>query len=532
MGEGEFGVVEPPEEWTGPECRLWRAFRRGETLDLRAGVPEEDHPVTSGPWGAERTVRASVLAHLLLNGPPPEPGRVASLKLTGAQIEGALDLAGGAIAAYVELHGCRFERKILMSECRAGTMRLVGCVIPRIEASRLVTEGDLHLPRCTLTGGLRLTDARIGTDLLLNQATIGGDRNDRAIAADGLTVSQDVEAELIHCTGEISLRSARIGGRLSLRGSSLRAGAGRVCLNAARISVEHTLYLSRAWMSGWRTSDSTYGTGYGERSTDQSESVPFRARGGVRLDDGRFGNACLIDRAEFSLGDGEELSLRRIQTPELRLCLSRTPTGRVSLSRARVGNLVDAPESWPGGGRVGLTGFTYESLRPAADFPLEKRIAWLDSAVGEFRPEPYEQLAAALRRDGLDEDAREVQLAKHRRRRSTLPLLARLWGRLQDVTVGYGYRPARAALWMVLIWALGAAYFAGHPPQPMKGDEAPHWNAALYAMDLLLPLIDLGQDGAWKPAGAGQWASVALILLGWVLATTVAAGATRLLRRG
>ena len=54
---------------------------------------------------------------------------------------------------------------------------------------------------------------------------------------------------------------------------------------------------------------------------------------------------------------------------------------------------------------------------------------------------------------------------------------------------------------------------------------------ALYALDLLLPVINLGQDGAWKPAGAGQWFATALVLLGWVLATTVAAGATRLLRR-
>ncbi|MFF4649047.1 oxidoreductase [Streptomyces sp. NPDC001380] len=522
----------PPEDWSEPERRLWAAYRRGETLDLRSGVPEEDHPVTSGPWGPERTVRAETMARLLLDGPPPESGRVASLKVTGAYVTGALDLAGGVVAAYVELRGCRFERKILMSECRAGTVRMIGCLVPRIEASRLVTEGDLHLPRCVLTGGLRLTDARIGTDLLLNQATVGGDRNDRAIAADGLTVSQDVEAELMRCTGEISLRSARIGGRLSLRGSALRARPGRICLNAARISVEHTLYLSRCWLSGWSTSGSDYGSGYGERPADQAASVPFTARGGVRLDDGRFGNACLVDRAEFRLGEGEELSLRRIQTPELRFCLSHTPTGRVSLSRARVGTLIDTVDSWPGGGRVGLTGFVYESLRPAADFPLAKRIAWLDGALGDFRPEPYEQLAAALLRDGLDEDARVVQLAKHRRRRSTLPLLGRLWGRLQDTTVGYGYRPARAALWMALIWALGAAYFAGHPPQPLKADEVPHWNAALYAMDLLLPLIDLGQDGAWKPSGADQWAATALVLLGWVLATTVAAGATRMLRRG
>jgi len=60
----------------------------------------------------------------------------------------------------------------------------------------------------------------------------------------------------------------------------------------------------------------------------------------------------------------------------------------------------------------------------------------------------------------------------------------------------------------------------------------PHWNPALYALDLLLPVIDLGQDNAWREVGTGQWVASALILLGWMLATTAAAGASRLLRRG
>ena len=50
-----------------------------------------------------------------------------------------------------------------------------------------------------------------------------------------------------------------------------------------------------------------------------------------------------------------------------------------------------------------------------------------------------------LRASGEDADAREVLLAKQRRRRETLPLAAKLWGYLQDWTVAYGYRPGRAA---------------------------------------------------------------------------------------
>ncbi|GGO81682.1 hypothetical protein GCM10012280_06530 [Wenjunlia tyrosinilytica] len=516
-------MSEPPSDFTASEREMWRAFRAGEVHDLRTGVPELDNPGTSRIWGPERTVRASAVARLLLDGPPADSGRVCCLKLSGARISGQLNLSGGTVAPYIELHNCQFEQQVLMPECSFTTLRMVRCAIPRIEAARLSTEGDLHLPQCTVPGGIRLTDAHIGTDLLLNQLVVSADRHGRAIAADGLSVAQDVEAELVKATGEVSLRSARIGGRLSLRGSALRNTTGRYALNAARITIEHTLYLSSGWVSGTLSGTGTPPGGVRTRH--------FTCDGGVRLDDGRFGNALVVDRARFQLTTSQELSLRRIQTPELRFTPERPPTGRIVLAGAKIGNLVTEAACWPGAGLIDLSGFAYESLRPTGPFPLPARLAWLSAATPEYSPEPYEQLATALRADGMDEDAREVLLAKQRRRRETLPLAARLWGYAQDITVAYGYRPGRAAWWMAVLWAIGSVVFALNPPPELKQGEGPNWNPALYALDLLLPVIDLGQDSAWRPSGWEQWAATLLVLLGWILATTVAAGASRLLRR-
>ncbi|OKI29997.1 oxidoreductase [Streptomyces sp. CB03911] len=536
-----------PEDWTAVERGLWEAFRQGVIHDLaerdggRFGEPGSNHDPDGAagrddvfgdaPWGPERTIRAEVIARLLLDGPAPIPGRVAALKLTGALVTGPLLLAGGTITHYVELHDCRFSNKLLMSEARAGTLRFVTCLIPRIEASRLATEGDLHLARCRIPDGIRLTDARIGTDLLLNQSVVGADRFGRSLSADGMSIHQDFEADRLESTGELSLRTARIGGRLSLRGAQLRSTPqNSTCLNAVRLTVGHTLYLTSSADGGWYGSRTYYGSGYGEHTPADSPYTPFRAYGKVRLADSRFESACLIS-GEFHLGPGQELSLSRIQTPELRFSCRVPPTGKVSLSRARVGNLVDSPASWPQGKHLGLTGFTYEVLRPLAPFGVRRRIAWLESAAVEFQPESYEQLAAALRRDGADDDAREVLYAKQRRRRRSLPLPARLWGLVQDYAVGYGYRPGRAGLWLLLAWALGSAFFAAHEPQPLKADEKPHWNAALYALSQLIPIVDFGQSG-WNPGGASQWVAAGLVVVGWVLATTVAAGASRLLQRG
>ena len=57
----------------------------------------------------------------------------------------------------------------------------------------------------------------------------------------------------------------------------------------------------------------------------------------MRLDDGRFGDAVDFEHARFIIEPDQELSLRRIQTPELRFLGERPQRGRVVLSGARVG---------------------------------------------------------------------------------------------------------------------------------------------------------------------------------------------------
>ncbi|MEU7335468.1 oxidoreductase [Streptomyces sp. NPDC007074] len=513
-----------PDELTAAEAGMWQAFRNGSVYDLRDGDTAVDDPHGGHPWGPERSVRARIVAWLLLDGPPALQGRVASLKLTGVRIRDVLDLAGGTVVPYVELKGCRFEKEVLLPEARFTTVRLVDCSVPRLEAARVHTEGDLHLPRCRFHNGVRLTDAHIGTDLMLNQAVVYRDRRGRSITGDGMTVGQDLQAEMLESHGELSLRGATVGVSLSLRGSTLSNPYTRLALNAPQLTVNRTLYMTPAAVGApWLTSGTTPARG--------TLVQRFECRGGIRLDDGRFGDAVDFERARFTFDDDQELSLLRVQTPELRFLGERPARGKVVLSGARIVNLVDRADSWPRPGNLHMGGFSYENLVPQGAFPLTRRLEWVAAATAEYSPEPYERLATVLRDSGEDEDAREVLLAKQRRRRETLPLAAKLWGYAQDWTVAYGYRPGRAALWMAVLWAATSIAFshASHPPVDDGGH--PHWNAALFALDLLLPVIDLGQVGVWQLRGGWQWLAAVVILLGWILATTVAAGATRLLRR-
>ena len=67
---------------------------------------------------------------------------------------------------------------------------------------------------------------------------------------------------------------------------------------------------------------------------------------------------------------------------------------------------------------------------------------------------------------GRVNEARTVQLARQRRRRRTLPRIARVWGFVQRWMVEYGCRPLRAGLWPAALliaagWVLATTIAAG-----------------------------------------------------------------------
>jgi hypothetical protein len=144
--------------------------------------------------------------------------------------------------------------------------------------------------------------------------------------------------------------------------------------------------------------------------------------------------------------------------------------------------------------------------------------------------QPYEELAALYGRLGQMAEARRVLHAKERHQRATKTAIGRTWGILQDITIGYGYQPWRAALWFALLLAFGSAIFAaGEIPPHTSG--APPFNPVIYTLDLLLPIISLGQKNNFNPHGLEQWLAYALMAAGWLLASTIATAIARVVRR-
>ena len=135
--------------------------------------------------------------------------------------------------------------------------------------------------------------------------------------------------------------------------------------------------------------------------------------------------------------------------------------------------------------------------------------------------------------------------------------------------IDYGHRPLKAVPWLVAFWliATALAQWAG-----MQGDMVPNsdviltsdnwaaihaatnptvswkatpegqswesFNSLAWGMDLVVPILDLGQKEAWTPstnlgfAGQFLWGAKSfLTFLGWIVLAFAAAGVTGVARR-
>ncbi|MDW4911321.1 oxidoreductase [Streptomyces sp. ADMS] len=486
------------EEFTDAERELWDAFPEGRLVELRSGAADSDGEQGEHPE-PETEVRAAVLTALLLGGNSGQSGAIAALRVSGARITGRLDLAGAQIEHMFRLENCSFDEPPSLYEAVTRTVAFVDCRLPALDAGMARVEGRLDLRRSTIDGRLSLRNAHVTGGLVLTSASLS-EPGGWAVFAGGLVMEGGMFCRDLSVRGGIRLPGAHLPGGLFLDGARID-NPGQVAL-AANNAIVDTVNLSRG----------------------------FAAQGTIRLR-----SAQIADRLDFdgAVLDGADLDCSRMQAGDLHFTPATPPSGAVDLQGARVAVVHDAEGSWPD--VVRLEGFVYDSLQPTDGMHGNKavlRVAWIRREPG-YAPQPYEQLASWYRQVGHDEDARRVLLAKQRHYRSTLRPAGRAWGHLLDGTVGYGYRPWLAGLWILALTILGTTTFStASSPKPIQPGQGPPFNAFVYTLDLLIPIGGLGQRSAWYWTGSGaQSLAYVLIASGWVLTTAVVAGVTRSLNK-
>lgn len=433
-----------------------------------------------------------------------------------------------------------------------GSMRLTGASIDLSEGSESFAEltgrdspepyeyRALHLDGSQIDGGIDARDARIAGQIRVVDVLARGsvvldgavlcNRNGDVVEGRRFTTGGNLDARGLTVFGSMLLPEADIGANLDLRASRFvnpgryrrdRSRKPSVDLRSARIGRDLVC-------------------AHGDR-----DNQAFSAHGEIRIRRAEVGRQTTFQGAEV----GSSLNATAINafgliTQELRLDVAVAPRGKVNLRHARCASLLDNDTFWDATGHIELDDFRYDALANPIelddDAQIRRRLRLLRKAMGgSYRPGPYDQFAAMLRASGNEEHASTVLIAKQRWRYVALAEgyrvlgpVVRVWSWLQRFVVGYGYKPMRALLSLALLLVLGTVWFAVQPvPVEANADDHLVWNPFLFTIDHLVPIVDFGYKNRWHLTGPSQWVTAALIASGWILATTVAAGLTRMLRR-
>jgi len=560
----ETGPTAPSEA----ERALLAAVARGDQCRLGDQAPDPADP-------AAPRIRAALLRHLITGGCEAAPVTQAGVRLMGALIDGPLTLNFATSTGETDLRCCHFTDALHARRADLVQLVLSGSHLSDLMAEGLAVEGSVFLIGVTVTGRISLATATIGGQLALHGATIG------ALTAQSAHIGASVylraaEGQAFVAMGEVSFAGAEIGGQLACDGARI-VNPGKIALNLQRARIAGDAFL-RA-----------------------QGSLPFHVEGEVHLSGTDIAGQLDLAGAVLTNAGGHALFAPRLNVgAEFFWQTVTVNEGSVHLPSAHVGDLVDDLASWPGGGRTYLDGFTYDRITRDAPTDAPTRLAWLARAAtrdGRFLPQPYAQTAGTLARMGHEAEARQIMAEqmrlKGRARRGdrwarggTFALPANafdwIWDRAAFLIVGYGYHPFRALVWLAALSLLAAflavmAWNEGsmapnsdlvvatpgwlemqerdclpvatpgclqNPAETWGSTSAPglDWESfhpLAYGVDVVIPVVELGQTGSWAPSkDRGPWgyrlwwARWFLIAAGWVVTALGAAAATGIIQRG
>ena len=548
----EFKPLRPAEERVIADLRSGVLDRLGDGMR-----PIDDDPA--------RTVRAELLRFLILGGDDDSRPHEKGLRIAGACIEGVLDLEGCRIPRDIGLKDCLFNRAPTLRSAVIDNLFLDGSALPGLQADRLEARGGLYLRGAAVAGEIELRGARLGGHFDCRGARLENQAH-MAVSADGLEVRGSVLLRGATIVGGIGLPAARLGGDLDCVGVSIDR-PGELALDGDNIEMRGDFTLRSAAVNG------------------QIKAQGARIGGDVDCSGATLsqpaGQALMLNRATiegaFFLRKGAKIRGALVLTAATIGAFdderdSWPEKGGLLLNRCRYGAFIGGPVD--------------------SESRLDWLSRLVPEHWGEdFWPQPYEQLSTVFREMGHDEDARNVLIAKERLQRRARRARAKgqllrgaLWAKdaLLGATIRYGRQPLVAFFWLFGFWAIGVLVFAvaerhgAFKPNsavilrstewtqcsleqdqrrflPSVGDyvagrakkgqlqlfcfrdqpEAasyPELKAWVYSLDVLLPVLEIGQKQYWRPDPSQRFGSVALnyyylqTILGWVLSLLAVAG--------
>ena len=228
---------------TDADRKLFRAVARHEVANFKADVDELNQPESAEQWGSVRTLKADRLVWLLTT---PEASQLLSfrgLRISGAKIEGELNLEYATISVPLIFESCVFTEPLILQKSKLRELQMQGSYVSGIKAAEMHVESSVFLSDCfKAVGEVILRGASIGGLL----SCIGGEFSNEggtAIQADAATISASVFlSNSFKAVGEVILLGASIGGALSCIGGEF-SNQGGTAINAGAATITASVYL-------------------------------------------------------------------------------------------------------------------------------------------------------------------------------------------------------------------------------------------------------------------------------------------------
>jgi len=529
--------------------------------------PSND-PKDAAKWPHDRDVRASLIRWLAVNRAAAERIDPKGLRALGARIVGPLDLDQVRVPFPIALVRCSIPEAMSLEAADIPSLDLEGSYTSEIWAPslnahafvRMAAEqhghGEFHA-----SGVVILSTAKAdlfnftGGHFQYSERPIRP-YGDPALKMALVLFNIEGKAEVLMCCGFESLGAVLIDEANIDRGDLNCSGGrfinpGGVALSASGANIGGAVMMA------------PHPLGFGGK-------VGFMADGRVSFEVAHIGALFDVVDATFGgkAGDGHGLFAGGLTVHGVFIWqnVSLENGAILDLSAANVGTLLDDERSWPQPGSLKIDGLTYKILGgSASSYPSLKspvdarsRLKWLGLQAGSY-PQPYRQLAQALRERGDDAGAIEVLIAQQDAHFHNSSWLVRAWAQFLKTTVAYGYRPLRTVLWSLAVILLGRIVVAvgaragvmrltwPETTPPPAGNPTAGLHPLLYSLDVFLPLVNLHQEHYWWPdeSASGEYRLLGQditirgsilryylwlqIIAGWLLSAIFIAGVTGLM---
>jgi hypothetical protein len=424
-----------------------------------------------------------------------------NLTVTGAHLLGSLDLAHASVSGKIDAGGSRIDDDVFLDSGRFNAVNFTAATI-----------GRSFNARDAVIGPLGLNTAEIGKNVFLDRTYDPS----KGFVGNGRVGTIDLDGTRVG--GSVLLSGARgtqiTGSPLELKGDLNISGATFDWISLEDGHIGGTLWLVDASIA---TLDLT------STKIDSALDIENNGKGRWR----EPGALILRNTSVRTLEDRPGTCAKEpCPDPLPRGCPENTNSDRcvrldlVGFSYATLGERSRTPASGEHGQRRRMVG----------DMTGRDLSWWSDWLRREpYSPQPYEQLASALRQAGRPEAATAI-LYESKNREASSPDTS--WTQralmfLSKALIGYGYYPQLAGIWAIALILAGVLVLElTHQLDRLPKQNEPRVvNALIYSFDALIPLVTLRKDDdAVVLDGFARYWFYAQKIFGYVLATFLVAG--------